>query len=59
MREKIRLALGVVLVCAGMGFLVTSIYLMYLYRVLASILSVIVGFIVTSLGIDFLKERSS
>ena len=57
MTDRIRLALGAIFVSVGMGLLVTSIYLMYIYHVLASILSVIIGFIVTSLGIDILKEE--
>ncbi len=54
---KLRLAVGVVLVGTGLGFLVASIYLMYIYHVLASLLSAILGFTVTSIGIDMIKEK--
>ncbi|WFO75959.1 hypothetical protein J4526_03695 [Desulfurococcaceae archaeon MEX13E-LK6-19] len=57
MSVKLRLAVGVVLVGVGLGFLIASIYLMYIYHVMASLFSAILGFTVTSLGIDMIKEK--
>lgn len=57
MGEKLRLGIGVVFVSTGLGLLITSIYLMYIYHVMASILSAIIGFTITSIGIDLIKER--
>ncbi|MCD6488277.1 MAG: hypothetical protein J7K21_03530 [Desulfurococcales archaeon] len=44
------------LIITGLALFFTSIYLMYLYHVLASILSAILGFTTLSLGIDMVRE---
>ena len=48
--------MGVVLVLAGLGFFAASVYLMYLYNVLASLMSAAIGFASISMGVDLLKQ---